>query len=118
MRTTLSQPKPSFESKEYARTTSVILFCDRHRITLSNKEHWYPVLRQLPGHVNALDTPNLRGVPRITNGVMMYIERSDEQVVMVHREWFVYDDPEVQHEHEKNSKQEDKVAKLLAELLA
>jgi hypothetical protein len=100
-------------------TTAVVTFMARHRLTLPHREDWYIIhpMRQRPGQVNALG--NLRGIPRITNGIMLYIEKASGEVVEVHRDWFVYDDVEVQAVHESKSGERGskRVSKLLEDLL-
>lgn len=58
-------------------------------VTLPRHQHWWPVINQRIGEVNAL--ANLRGFPRITNGIEVYIETEVGDLLLVHREWFVYD---------------------------
>jgi hypothetical protein len=98
-------------------TTAVATFMARHRLTLPYRENWYIIhpMRQKVGQVNALN--NLRGIPRITNGIMLYIEKASGEVVEVHRDWFVYDDPEIQDDHELKASKHERSAKVISRLL-
>src|ERR1041385_5030929 len=76
--------------RRFSTSTEVIRFCDKHKITLPHNEFWYLCnLDERFAVINGLE--NSRGIPRISNGVEVWIERPDRTLFKGHRAWLRYD---------------------------
>src|ERR1035438_9505300 len=83
----------SREYKEFTRDQRVVDFCHAHKLTLGRKRQWYWCSNQenkdgTPkwGQVNGL--PTTRGIPRITNGVDVWIELASGELFLGHQDWW------------------------------
>ncbi len=75
---------------------AVIAWCAKHEVVEPRIEEWrmVPTKEQRMGEINALT--HSRGIPRITNGIMCWIEREDGTLYRGHWAWFVHDATEPQ----------------------
>jgi hypothetical protein len=71
---------------EFTRDTQVIEFCERKKLLPSKGRMWFWVTEQREGEIIGL--PTCRGTPRITNGVEVWIEKSDGSLFLGHQDWF------------------------------
>lgn len=74
---------------------------------------WVNKETETPGMINALE--RFRGIPRITNGILVYCERGDGSVFKGHLDWFVKDEKERQAKEGRRSKKEEEFKKRMAE---
>ncbi len=67
----------------------VIDFCTEKGIVLNQMHKWWWYREQRQGEVR--DLPTMRGFARITNGMVLYLEDSAGQVLLVHNDNFKFD---------------------------
>lgn len=75
---------------QWAKDTRVIDFVNQKHIMLNRKTVWRWIdADEIPGMIWAL--PTLRGIPRITDGMIVYCEKPDGTVFQGHLDWFIKD---------------------------
>lgn len=81
--------------RQYNNHTALIDFCAKHNLTLPKNEIWWYIRDQTEGHVKGIYTEEgkdvIRGVMRITNGLIAWVEKRDGTLVQVHNEWWQKD---------------------------
>lgn len=81
--------------KQYNNHSMLINFCARHGIVLPQGEIWWYLRDQVEGHVMGIYTEEgkevIRGIMRITNGLLGWVEKKDGTLIQVHREWWKRD---------------------------
>lgn len=81
--------------RQYNNHTALIDFCAKHNLTLPQNEIWWYIRDQTEGHVKGIYTEKgkdvIRGVMRITNGLIAWVEKRDGSLVQVHNEWWQKD---------------------------
>lgn len=76
---------------DYSRsaTDPVVAWATEHGVLIDDTGAWYMVKDQSTGHVNGM--PHTRGIRRITNGIMVYIETSSGEAIKGHMDSWVPD---------------------------
>lgn len=81
--------------RQYNNHSMLIEFCAKHRVVLPQSEIWWYVRDEVEGHVKGIYTEEgkevIRGVMRITNGLIAWVEKRDGTLVQVHKEWWKND---------------------------
>jgi|ERR1043165_4725375 hypothetical protein len=105
-------------NKQFTLDQRVVDFCHSKKIVLNPKEQWYWCRDQhhkdgspAYGHITGIEArngePRLRGVARITDGVLIWVEREDGTMFQGHRDWF-----KVERKVEVNGERARKKAKV------
>lgn len=75
---------------QWAKDCRIVDWCHKHHILLRGKHPWRWIdSDEVGGMIWAL--PTLRGIPRVTNGILVYCERPDGTVFQGHMDWFIKD---------------------------
>lgn len=77
------------ESRLFHNDQKVVDFAHAKHLVLDKRCLWWWIRDQHEGEIQGL--PGIRGTERITNGIIVYIEKGDGTVVQGHREWFKKD---------------------------
>jgi len=89
----VSEPQRRDMLKDLARFQSdqtVVDWANEHKILLDKGVFWWWLNPdEKTAKINGLD--NSQGIPRITNGIDVWIERGDGSVFKGHRDWLKYD---------------------------
>ena len=83
----------SREYKEFTRDQRVVDFAHAHKLTLGRKRQWYWCSNQenkdgSPRWGNIVGLPTTHGIPRITNGVDVWIELTSGELFLGHQDWW------------------------------
>lgn len=103
---------------------AVVDFCNKHKLTLPKNEYWYCINGQgRTATIQGLEkSVKAHGIPRITNGVVVWMELGDGTLFLGHRDWLKYDrrtaNLQKEREKEQAKKSEDYLAKLDPKILA
>lgn len=103
---------------------AVVDFCNKHRIILPKNEYWYCINGQgRTAWIQGLEaSKRAHGIPRITNGIVVWMELGNGELFLGHRDWLKYDrrTANLQKEREITSakQKEDYLAKLDPKVLA
>lgn len=75
--------------EQFTRDQRVIDFCHKHRLVLDWRTQWRWVEDgECAGQINGLGD-HFKGVAKITNGILCWLERADGVAVEGHFDWFV-----------------------------
>jgi hypothetical protein len=103
---------------------AVIDFCALHHITLPKNEYWYCInANGRTAWIEGLEaSKRAHGIPRITNGVVVWMELADGTLFLGHRDWLKYDrrtaNLQKEHEKEQTKKSNDFMNNLDPKILA
>ncbi len=79
--------------KQWSKDCRVIDWCHQHHVLLTKNSKKFPWRwidsDEIPGMINGF--PTCRGIPRITNGILVYLERGDGSTFLGHMDWFMPD---------------------------
>src|SRR5690349_3696963 len=72
---------------------AVVDFCNKHHIILPKNEYWYCInSKERTATIIGLETSiKAHGIPRITNGVVVWMELGNGELFLGHRDWLKYD---------------------------
>lgn len=74
----------------FGQSVQVVEFANKHKILLNPKEMWWMLEQGMrTGYIHGLE--NSRGIPKITNGIDVWIERADGTIFKGHRDWLKWD---------------------------
>jgi hypothetical protein len=80
------ESKASLEWTTYAASTKVVEWCNASGVTLDKRTYWWPLSEERTGHIGGV--PNSQGIARITDGVMLWVERHNQSPLLGHlAEW-------------------------------
>ncbi len=115
-------PEPDYDCfrnfRRFANSQQVVDFCHKHKLTLAHNSFWWWLSSDQPGHLTGIVANGdevIRGIPRITDGIQMWVERPDGQLSLVHREWWRKDKKLSQAGPTKPKIVKEKVCKELEE---
>jgi hypothetical protein len=103
---------------------AVVDFCNKHNITLPKDEYWYCInANGRTARIQGLESSvKAHGIPRITNGIVVWMELGNGELFLGHRDWLKYDrrTADLQKEREKQTQKQkdDHMAKLDPRILA
>ena len=88
-----SHATESREYKEFSRDQRVVDFAHAHKLTLGRKRQWFWCSNQAykdgsPLWGNIVGLPTTHGIPRITNGVDVWIELPSGELFLGHQDWW------------------------------
>lgn len=78
------------DEQAFSNPQMVVEWCHKHKVVLKAKmSHWFMNLEKKVGYINGLEKESV-GIPRVTNGIDVWIERADGTIFVGHRDWLIY----------------------------
>lgn len=95
-----------YSTKAYYVDTEVLLFFSKHDMPVPKTDTFWRTTDAVLGEISGV--PTSRGVIRVTDGMVCWIERSNGSLFRGHASWFMPDDEEVDVEELLAPKKEKK----------
>lgn len=82
-----------YSTKAYLVDTEVLLFFSKHDMPVPKTDTFWRMTDRVLGEISGV--PSSRGLIQVTDGMVCWIERSDESLFRGHASWFEPDDESV-----------------------